>query len=279
MADLDPPFWLAVIAAAAALALLVDAVLRADWARASLTDHLGWALMTAVVFLGHQMHVPAGARIELHYLGAPALCLMLGYPRAMIAMAVVLLADHLLAPGGSLGLRFLLSAALPIWVIYRLLRFSQRCLPANLFVFLLGVGFIGLFVTYALQLLAAAAMHAWLGSWSHDGWQQTLPFALLLASGETVMEGMLITLFVVYAPRWVRLFDDRFYLRRPRHHGRQRTARRSAQTQRPSVAPPGGATRPPMLATTRNESSFSAQPSRPDTTTIEAFSTRFPPQS
>lgn len=214
MAVFDAPAWLSVPAAVLAALLLLDAVRRADLAGASLTDHLGLALLTAIVFVGHQMIVPVDERISLHYLGAAALCLMLGYPRAMIAMAVVLTIDHLLAPQGSFGLRFLVGAALPIWFIYRLLRASQRWLPPNLFVFLLGAGFIGLFLTYAVQILSSAGLHAWLGTWPHDGWEHALPFALLLASGETVLEGMLITVLVVYAPRWVRLFDDRFYLAR-----------------------------------------------------------------
>ncbi|MEZ5649672.1 MAG: energy-coupling factor ABC transporter permease [Burkholderiaceae bacterium] len=215
MTNLDPPLWLALVSALLAGLLLGDALRRAEWAEVTLSDHLVWASMTAIVFLGHQMTVPVDSRISLHYLGAAALCLLLGYPRAMISMAVVLLSDYLLDPDGSLGLRYLFGAALPIWLIYRLLRASQRWLPANLFVFLLGAGFIGLFVTYAVQLFILAGLHVWLGSWPHDGWGQTLPFALLLASGETVMEGMMITLLVVYAPRWVRLYDDRFYVPPP----------------------------------------------------------------
>ena len=214
MAVFEAPAWLAAASAVIAIAMLLDALRRAGMRAASLSDHLGWAGLTALVFVGHQMNIPVDDRISLHYRGAAALCLMLGYPRAMISMAVVLVADHLLAPQGALGLRYLVSAALPIWLIYRLLRVSQRWLPANLFVFLLGAGFIGLFITYTVQLLSSAGLHVWLGTWPHDGWEHAMPFALLLASGETVLEGMLITVLVVYAPRWVRLFDDGFYLAR-----------------------------------------------------------------
>jgi uncharacterized membrane protein len=41
-----------------------------------------------------------------------------------------------------------------------------------------------------------------------------LPYALLLASGEAWLEGMLTTLLVVFAPGSVRLFDEHHYLRR-----------------------------------------------------------------
>ena len=38
---------------------------------------------------------------------------------------------------------------------------------------------------------------------------------LLLAGGESTLEGMIITILVVYFPRAVLLFDDDFYLSRP----------------------------------------------------------------
>ena len=41
-----------------------------------------------------------------------------------------------------------------------------------------------------------------------------LPYALLLASGEAWLEGMLVTLLVVYLPGSVRLFNEGFYLAR-----------------------------------------------------------------
>lgn len=215
MGVLHPPSWLALIAALLSALLLLDALRRARLGSARLSDHLVWASMTAVVFAGRQMSVPVDDQISLHYLGGAALCLLLGYPRAMLSMALVIGLGHLLEPGGSIGLQYLAGAALPVWISYRLLRASQRWMPPHLFVFLLGAGFAGLFITYAVQIFALAALHVWLGSWPHDGWGLALPFALMLAAGETVIEGMLITLLVVYAPHHVRLYDDAFYLGRP----------------------------------------------------------------
>ncbi len=90
--------------------------------------------------------------------------------------------------------------------------------------FLLGVGFLGLFAAYALPLLAAAGLGAWALAGASgpplrtqaltDYWAMLLPYALLLASGEAWLEGMLTTLLVVFAPGSVRLFDERHYLRR-----------------------------------------------------------------
>ncbi|HET7773939.1 MAG TPA: hypothetical protein VFK82_08950, partial [Burkholderiaceae bacterium] len=44
--------------------------------------------------------------------------------------------------------------------------------------------------------------------------EHALPYALLLAWGEALTVGMLITLFVIYKPQWMLSFDDRLYLRR-----------------------------------------------------------------
>ncbi|HVB49982.1 MAG TPA: hypothetical protein VNF69_16515 [Burkholderiales bacterium] len=42
-----------------------------------------------------------------------------------------------------------------------------------------------------------------------------LPYALLLAFGEALLTGTLITVFVVYRREWVATFDDARWLRRP----------------------------------------------------------------
>jgi len=39
---------------------------------------------------------------------------------------------------------------------------------------------------------------------------------LLLASGEATLEGMIITILVVYFPKAVAMFDDSFYLVKPK---------------------------------------------------------------
>jgi uncharacterized membrane protein len=205
--------------------LVFDAFRRADW-QAGPREHLMWALATAGIFLARQMTVTMPGGMSLQYIGAAWLALLLGYPRAVVSMTLITLAHaaqyRLSLPAQSLPL--LLLGIAPAWLIWLITRACRRWLPANLFVFLLGAGFLGLFAAYALPLLAAAGVGAWALAGSPEPsaqtqalaayWAMMLPYALLLASGEAWLEGMLTTLLVVFAPGTVRLFDEHHYLRR-----------------------------------------------------------------
>lgn len=214
--------WLAIVLTAA---LVLDAARRADWA-APTREHTMWALATAGIFLARQMTVTMPGGLSLQYIGSAWLALLLGYPRAVLSMSLIAVARALQfdLPVADQALPLLVLGVGPAWLIWLITRGLRRWLPPNLFVFLLGAGFLGLFAAYALPLLAAAGLGAWaLAGVSGpplrtqaltDYWAMMLPYALLLASGEAWLEGMLTTLLVVFAPGSVRLFDERHYLRR-----------------------------------------------------------------
>jgi len=228
------------ICALLSVLFLADAIRRADW-QAPLRDHLVWASATALLWAARQMTVSLPGDLSLQYLGAAWLTVMLGYPRAIVTLSIVFAAEAL-APSGvaqtmsqASGLaqspdarqtltlllgqapRLLLLGILPAWLIWQLARLCREKLPPNLFVFLLGVGFIGLFWSYALSLLLAAGLNWLLGGPAASAYVQTvLPYALLLSTGEAWLEGMMTTLLVVFAPGAVRLFDERHYLAPPK---------------------------------------------------------------
>jgi uncharacterized membrane protein len=213
----------ALLLALSAGLLCLEAARRARWS-APVGDHLRWALATAFVLLGHRMSVELPSGLVLHYLGSAFLALLLGYPRALLSMALVIGVDCVLPRAGAdfdvAGLaawapRMWLSAVLPIVAMWSVVSACRRWLPRNLFVFLLGCGLFGLFLSYVVQLLATAAVYAALVPELPRGfWDDFVPYALLLATGEAWLEGMLTTLLVVYVPGAVRLFDEAFYLRR-----------------------------------------------------------------
>jgi len=207
-----------------ALLLILEAARRSEW-RAGTAEHLRWALATAFVLLGHRMTVRLDSGLELHYLGSAFLALVLGYPRALVSMAIVLGVECMVPAAGpaldpatlsTWGLRVLLGAVLPVWAMWAIVVACRRWLPRNLFVFLLGCGLFGLFFSYALQLAGTALAFAALAPTIPRGFgEDFVPYALLLATGESWLEGMLTTVLVVYVPGSVRLFDESFYLKRP----------------------------------------------------------------
>jgi uncharacterized membrane protein len=204
-----------VLLAAAALLLCLEAARRARW-NARLGEHLGWALATALVALGHRMTIELPSGLTLHYLGSAFLALLLGYPRALLSMAMVFAAEAARADTWShWGLRVLLSGALPIVAMWAIVTACLRWLPRNPFVFLLGCGLFGQFAAYSVQLWASALVYLALAPAVPPAFlEDVLPYALLLATGEAWLEGMIITLLVVYVPGSVRLFDEGFYLRK-----------------------------------------------------------------
>ena len=203
--------------------LLADALRRADW-RAPLREHLGWAGATFLLVAARQMTITLPSGLTLQYLGAAWLTLLLGYPRAVVSLALILFAEALVGhlvghprPLAATPPLLLLLGILPAWLIWQVATQCRRRLPPNLFVFLLGVGFFGLYATNALSLLLAAGLAGWLGGPVAPAyWQTVLPYALLLATGESWLEGMMTTLLVAFVPGAVRLFDESYYLAPPR---------------------------------------------------------------
>lgn len=191
--------------------LVLEAARRARW-DAPVREHLLWAIATASIALAQRMSFTLPSGLELHYSGAAFLSLLLGYPRALVSMGAIL---ALSGDPGTWGLRLLLAGALPIWVMWAIVTATRRWLPGNLFVFLLGCGVFGIFAAHAVRIAASAlALLALSDPVPRDLLDDFLPYALLLAAGETWLEGMLTTLLVVYVPGSVRLFDEAHYLRR-----------------------------------------------------------------
>lgn len=213
MFGFDPGAGIALASIALALPFVLHAARAIDWPRLGVHDHAAWALLTALVLVGHRMAIELPGGVSLHYQGAAFLAILLGWSRAVLSMLVICVTEAVLESRyGSLGLRLLVGGIFPIWTMLFLIGLTQRLLPRNLFVFLLGCGFFGLYLVNALQFALGLALTAAMGS---DATVDVLAYGLLLASGEVIIEGMLITVFVVYVPWIVRTFDDAFYLGRP----------------------------------------------------------------
>ncbi|ASJ76014.1 hypothetical protein [Granulosicoccus antarcticus] len=196
------------------LPCLLDAVRRSGIEKMSRDDLFIWIGLTGLIFgiLLCTRDLPEG--VTLKYSGAAFMALTLGYSRALLSMTLLLLITQ---PWANAGVVLLVDALLPIWLMIFVVNLSRRYLPANPFIFLLGCSFIGLFTVYAVQQCVGLAV--W--SVSVDTpilstlFSERTGLHLLLASGEATLEGMIITILVVYFPQAVLLFDDEFYLSRP----------------------------------------------------------------
>lgn len=153
--------------------------------------------------------------VGLHYLGAFVAVAMFGALGGGLAL-VAALAVVTLNTGASwagFGLNVLLLAVWPTLFAAGWIRWVHRWLPHNLFVYIFANGFFGagatILATGAATVLLLAAGSAQRFAYLAD----SLPaFLLLLALSEAWLSGMLLTLLVVYRPRWVTSFDDREYM-------------------------------------------------------------------
>jgi uncharacterized membrane protein len=156
--------------------------------------------------------MPAGLQIQLS--GASLLVLMLGWPLAVLVLALVALLVLALGQAG-------LNTALSQWVwiglapatlalgIGSLLR---RWLPPNPFIYTLGRGFLGTAVAVFLSGVLMALLHRLNGG---SALEQLLVARWLMAWGDAFLTGMFCAIFVAFAPQWLATWSDARYLQPP----------------------------------------------------------------
>lgn len=195
------------------------AVLRAPWPklleRDSANVYFG-AIVVLLLFWSLWAGLLPGQ--TFHFLGASAACLMFGWAFALLAVQVLVVATTLRAGGGwdSFALTVVLSGVIPVFVTHGVRLFAQRFLPPNIFVYL----FLNAFFAASLGVLLAGAL-AWIVLLSSGAYtaaelgRNFLPILILLALPEGTLNGIAMTVLVVYKPRWVATFSDKLYLKRP----------------------------------------------------------------
>jgi uncharacterized membrane protein len=152
----------------------------------------------------------------LHWLVTPLALHVLG-PR-WSAVAVVGGAAFAAATGAltwaSVPAAVVIDGWLPIAVSWGWCRMVERWLPPHLFVYLFVTVFAG---TLAATMIGGTAERllygAALGRSTSTDWWIAL---LILADGEAVTTGIVVTGLALYRPEWLQTFDPERYLRRPR---------------------------------------------------------------
>jgi uncharacterized membrane protein len=199
--------------------LLVVALAWSVWAapwRVLRMPHVVNLMLAACVLVLAFWQIKAGIRpgLNLHILGATLLTLLFGPWFALLDLLLVLLMATAWYGGWqAFALNGLLMAVIPVAVSWTILRLANRYLPAHVFVYIFVNGFVSAGVTMALTGGAATFALAELGAYTLTDLIHTyLPYYLLMAWSEAVTTGMLMTILVVYCPRWVATFDDKHYV-------------------------------------------------------------------
>ncbi|MFC4161579.1 energy-coupling factor ABC transporter permease [Chitinimonas lacunae] len=209
------PTELMLFANCLALVLLIWRGSRVNWGELSQSHLTGW--LGATTLLAVLWQVTAGIRpgLSFHLLGASALTLIAGRDKALIGFAAILAvqAANGKADWAALGLNWLTQVLPAVCGAGWLLRWSERRLPANYFVYFFVNGFFGAALCFCVAVLVSLATHAVLGSYSVTYLlEEVLPYYLLFAWSEAFSTGLVLAPLVMFRPQWVETFDDRRYL-------------------------------------------------------------------
>lgn len=197
--------------------LLVYAAVRSPWRRLRDGESMHVLLGTTVaMMLLWTMKAGFSAGINLHLLGATLATLMFGWPLAVLSMSLVVLGTAINDSAGwqVFAINGLLLAVLPVSVSYGLFRLVDRRLPNHLFVYIFLSAFFGAAIAIGTVGIASTAVLGVAGVYAFDYLLDNyLRYYPLLMFPEAFLTGMLITVFVVYRPKWVTTFDDDRYLK------------------------------------------------------------------
>ncbi len=199
-------------------ALVVLAALWKAPLRRLLDNEFSHVYFAACVVLLVLWNTRAGVlpALNFHLLGMTAVTLMFGWAFAMLAVLVVVTGSVLNGGGGfeALGLNALVMGGIPVLATEVLLRFAQRRLPHNFFVYVYINGFLAAGCSILLASVAGALLM--ISSDAHNAdWlsYQYYPYFPLVFFSEALLNGMVMTAMVALRPAWVCSFDDNLYIK------------------------------------------------------------------
>nr|WP_086941030.1 energy-coupling factor ABC transporter permease [Thaumasiovibrio occultus] len=161
-------------------------------------------------------HLRAGVvdGLAIHFLGITTLALCHGWRIAMWMAVIPVLSTAVLGyvPWSQLGWHAILFSVLPAWLSYQVGYWVWRLMARHFFVYLFFGVFFNAALVMVITMVGNSALHHWLvgGSWALI-WDNYLVLLPILLFPEALLNGMAMTLLVVYRPHWVRTFSEREY--------------------------------------------------------------------
>lgn len=197
--------------------VFLHAVWRAPWRRLADSTQLNvWLGTIVALILLWSLQAGVKPGLSLHLLGAMVFTLSFGPYLAFPGLCLVLAGVSLNGAAGWEGYaaNALLMCGVSVLTAQALLRFNERFLPQQCFVYIFANGFFGAALTIAATGTTSALLLALAGIYPGDYLlDEYLPYVLLLAFSEAWLSGMVLTLLVIYRPEWVSTFEDSRYLR------------------------------------------------------------------
>lgn len=153
--------------------------------------------------------------LSVHFLWLVALTLTVGFRYGILVGTFALLGVTLLGKENisMLGVNGLLGVVVPVACSYLIYMMSFHKLPRHLFVYIFVCAFFPGALVIALKMALIGSYYAIDGihTWDvvKDNYLVLIP---LLLFPEGMLNGMTITLLVIYKPDWIYTFHDKFYI-------------------------------------------------------------------
>jgi len=197
--------------------VLVQALKHVQWRDLFSNETRTNALIALMFATPVFWHLNAGIRpgFNFHLIGSTLFLLMFGWPVALIALTLIMLGTWLYMGMDltSLGINGLTMLVVPMLATEALLRFSQRYLPKNFFIFVLLNGFFSAGMATVMMIIATTLL---LLGFTHYTWPEIqyhyfIP-APIITFAEAFATGAFITAFTVSQPEAVKNFSVADYL-------------------------------------------------------------------
>ncbi|GAA0349617.1 energy-coupling factor ABC transporter permease [Bowmanella denitrificans] len=153
--------------------------------------------------------------LNVHFLWLSALTLVLGLRRALLSSFLALLGISLVGKESwaMFGVNGLLGISVPLALSYLIYNLSFHKLPRHFFIYIFLCAFIpgALLISLKMLLLGCYYFIDGIHSWEVvvDNYLILIPLMLF---PEAMLNGMTITLLIIYCPTWVYTFYDKYYL-------------------------------------------------------------------
>ncbi|MCU4674514.1 energy-coupling factor ABC transporter permease [Catenovulum sp. 2E275] len=170
---------------------------------------------TALLFFLWSIQTAAYPGLNVHFLWLCACTLYLG-PRLALFSGLFALIGNFFYLGEDwlwFAIHYISGVFVPVMASYLVYMLAYHKLPRHLFIYIFVCGFFGGAIAIGSKMLVMSLFYAASGLYS---WQilfdNYLILLVLLAFPEAMLNGMSMSIGIIYMPHWVRTFYDEDYI-------------------------------------------------------------------
>jgi len=178
------------------------------------TQHLFFGF-TALLFFLWSIQTHAYPGLNVHFVWLSACTLYLGPRLALFAGLFALLGNfvYLEENWHWYAIHYISGVFVPVMVTYLIYVAAFHKLPRNVFVYIFVCGFFSGAISIGCKMVLMAVFYMLSGLYSWDlVFDNYLILLVLLAFPEAMLNGMSMSIGIIYLPHWVRTFYDEAYL-------------------------------------------------------------------